>query len=85
MPRINKDRKKLFEIIREIYETEILTCDLSLESMPSYFEAYTKVAYMLEGIHAAKFVVKRQLGEDFYKWFFETHEEISTKFFKGEI
>jgi hypothetical protein len=75
-----KRRDKIFKEIRNIYETKILTFDITLDNLLEYTRIYVNIATMLSTLRVSRSAIKYKLGEDFEKWFFEIHDEVMEDF-----
>lgn len=78
-----KRRNQIFDSIKRMYENEILTFNMSSEALIEYSNSYLNIATMLESMKATRNEIKFRLGEEFEKWFFQTHDEVMDNFFNG--
>lgn len=80
-----KRRNDTFALIKSKYEERILRYDFTVERLHLYINVYMNIAVMLENLKANKGEIKYRLGNEFDKWFFETHSEIMDNFWEGKL
>jgi hypothetical protein len=66
-----------------LYEEKIRTYDVTYENLLPYVRTYQNIVVMLDSIKASRSAIKYQLGDEFEKWFFETHHRIVEDFWSG--
>jgi hypothetical protein len=80
-----KHRAKIFREIRELYDNNIITYNLSIVKMANYQGAHLKIATLLESLETDKVEICLRLGEEFTVWFYTTHDKILDEFWYNFI
>lgn len=78
-------REESFEFVRQIYEQEILTYNITGHGLLKYMVSYLNIASTFEVLHVSRDEVRYRLGDKFEKWFFVTHNEIVENFWEGVL
>jgi len=81
---LEKDKVSLCKIVKEIYTTEVLSFNNTLDGLKAYNEAYMKIAGLLDGFNATASEICMYIGDKFFEWYSSGYDEVVAGFLDGE-
>ena len=77
---LEKDKVSLCKIVKEIYTTEVLPFNKTLEGLRVYNEAYMKIAGLLDGFNAITSEICMYIGDEFFEWYSNGYDKVVAEF-----
>lgn len=82
---LEKHKVSLCKIIKDIYVTEVLSFNNTLDGLKAYNEAYMKIAGLLDGFNATISEIRRYIGDEFFEWYSNGYDAVVAKFLNKEV
>jgi hypothetical protein len=82
---LEKHKVNLCKIVKNIYITEVLLFNNTLEGLKAYNEAYMKIAGLLDSFNATTSEICRYIGDEFFEWYSNGYDAVVAKFLNKEV